>query len=42
MGKHIQIIQDLGYISKFNSKERFYKIKEEQVGKYKTGVNYDP
>lgn len=36
----IQIIQDLGYISKFNSKERFYKIKEEQVGKYKTGVNY--
>lgn len=35
----MQIIQDLGYISKFNSKEKFYKVKEEQIGKYKTGVN---
>lgn len=32
-------IQDLGYFSEFNSKEKFYKIKEEQKEKYTFGFH---
>lgn len=35
----MDMIQDLGYIPKFNSREKFYKIKEEQNGKYTFGFH---
>lgn len=35
----MEIIQDLGYFPLFDVKEKFYKIKEEQIGKYTLGVH---
>ena len=35
----MEIIQDLGYSPLFEKREKFYKIKEEQIGKLITGVH---
>ena len=35
----METIQDLGYSPLFDSKEKFYKIKEEQIGEYTFGVH---
>lgn len=35
----MEMIQNLGYIPKFNSREKFYKIEEEQNGKYAFGFH---
>lgn len=35
----MQIIQDLGYFPLFDAKEKFYKIKEEQIGEFTLGVH---
>lgn len=35
----MEIIQSLGYLPLFNAKEKFYKIKEEQIGKFTLGVH---
>lgn len=35
----MEIIQSLGYLPLFNAKEKFYKIKEEQIGKFTFGVH---
>lgn len=35
----MEIIQDLGYLPLFEKKERFYKIKEEENGKFITGIH---
>lgn len=35
----LETIQDLGYLPVFDAKEKFYKIKEEQIGKFALGVH---
>lgn len=35
----METIQDLGYSPLFDAKEKFYKIKEEQMGEYTFGVH---
>ncbi len=35
----LEIIKNLGYSPLFNSKEKFYKIQEEKIGKYTLGVH---
>ena len=35
----MEIIRDLGYSPLFNAKEKFYKIKEEQIGAFRFGVH---
>ena len=35
----MEMIQNLKYIPMFDAKEKFYKIKEEQMGKYTFGVH---
>ena len=35
----MEIIQDLGYSPLFDSKEKFYKIREEQVERFTLGVH---
>ena len=35
----METIQDLGYYPLFDDKEKFYKIKEEQIGKLTLGVH---
>lgn len=35
----MEIIQKLGYSPSFDSKEKFYKISEERIGKYTLGVH---
>jgi len=35
----METIQDLGYAPLFDAKEKFYKIKEEQIGEYTFGVH---
>lgn len=35
----MEIIQELGYSPLFDSKEKFYKIREERIGKYTLGVH---
>lgn len=35
----MDIIQELGYFPQFDSKEKFYKIKGEQIGEYTFGVH---
>lgn len=35
----MEIIQDLGYSPLFDSKEKFYKIREEQIKKFTLGVH---
>lgn len=35
----MEIIQDLGYSSRFDAKEKFYKVEEEKIGKFTFGVN---
>lgn len=35
----MEIIQELGYFPLFNTKEKFYKIKEEQIEKFTFGVH---
>lgn len=35
----METIQDLGYCPMFDAKEKFYKIKEEQIGKFTFGVH---
>lgn len=39
-GKEVmETIQDIGYFPLFDAKEKFYKIKEEQIGKFTLGVH---
>lgn len=35
----MEMIQDLGYVPQFDSKEKFFKIKAEQVGPFTCGVH---
>lgn len=35
----MEAIQDIGYFPLFDAKEKFYKIKEEQIGKFTLGVH---
>lgn len=35
----MSIIHDLGYSAQFDSREKFYKIEGEQIGKYMLGVH---
>lgn len=35
----MDIIHELGYLSKFDSKEKFYKLKEEKIGIYTFGFH---
>lgn len=35
----MEIIQELGYSPLFNTKEKFYKIKEEHIDKFTFGVH---
>lgn len=35
----MEIAQNLGYFLRFDAKEKFYKIKEEQIGNYSFGVH---
>lgn len=35
----MEIIQGLGYLPQFDSKEKYYKIKEEKLGKFNLGVH---
>lgn len=35
----MEIIQNLGYVPKFNSREKFFKIEEERSGKYTFGFH---
>ncbi len=35
----LEMIQNLGYIPLFDSKEKFYKIMEEQIGQFTLGVH---
>ncbi len=34
-----EMISELGYFPRFNAKEKFYKIKEEQIGEFSFGVH---
>lgn len=38
-GEVMEIIQDLGYEPKFDSREKFFKIKEEPIGEYLFGFH---
>lgn len=35
----MEMIQDLGYVPQFDTREKFFKIKEEQVGPFAFGVH---
>lgn len=35
----METIQDIGYFPLFDAKEKFYKIEEEQIGKFTLGVH---
>lgn len=35
----MEIIQELGYFPLFDAREKFYKIKEEQIEKFTFGVH---